>query len=62
MKRIASGMNLHKGDHMDIVSFLIGLMKGKKEGEKTIVLGTDGYQITDPNNDGNLVITQGDES
>lgn len=53
-------MNLHKGDHMDIVSFLIGLMKGKKEGEKTIVLGTDGYQITDPNNDGNLVITQGD--
>lgn len=60
MRQTVSGVNSLEGDHMDIISFLIGLMKGKEEGTGTIVLETDGYQITDPNEDGNLVITQGD--
>lgn len=45
---------------IDFISFGLGVARGRKEGEQTIILETDGYQITDPNDDGNLVITQGD--
>lgn len=41
---------------MDIISYILGLIKGKKDGEKHVVIEGDGYTYTDPNNDGNIVI------
>ena len=43
---------------MDILWYLIGLLKGKKQGEGHIVIEGEGYTFTDPNNDGNIVITK----
>lgn len=43
---------------MDIVSYVIGLSKGKKEGASEVIIeGTD-YTFTDENNDGNIVIEE----
>lgn len=39
---------------IDVISYLIGMLKGKK----TVVLDGDGYTFTDPNNDGNIVVTK----
>ena len=46
---------------MDIISYLMGLITGKKEGEKVLVFEGDGYTFSDPNDDGNLVIEEADE-
>lgn len=43
---------------MDMISFIIGLLKGKKEGTGNIVLEGGDYKFSDPNNDGNIVITK----
>lgn len=50
---------------LDIFSYLIGLLKGKKigiaEGSKHVIIEGDGYVFTDSNNDGNIVITEVNE-
>lgn len=47
---------------LDILSYLLGIMKGKKigiaEGSKHVIIDGDGYIFTDSNNDGNIVITE----
>lgn len=47
---------------LDIFSYFIGLLKGKKigiaEGSKHVIIEGDGYVFTDSNNDGNIVITE----
>lgn len=42
----------------DILSFVIGLAKGREEGTGNVVLEGEGYNFTDPNNDGNIVISK----
>lgn len=46
---------------LDIISYLIGFIKGVKKGETHVVIEGDGYTYTDPSNDGNIIITKGDE-
>lgn len=41
---------------IDIISYLIGLLKGKR----TVVLEGD-YVFTDPNHDGHIVVTRREE-
>lgn len=47
---------------LDIFSYLIGLLKGKKigiaEGSKYVIIEGDGYEYTDSNTDGHIVITE----
>lgn len=45
---------------MDMISFIIGLLKGKKEGTGNIVLEGGDYAYTDSDGDGNIVITKED--
>ena len=54
-------MNTEGSDHVDIISYLMGLIAGKKEGAKVLVFEGDGYTFTDPDDDGNLVIEEADE-
>lgn len=42
----------------DIVSFILG----RKQGEKTVVIDSDNYDFSDDNNDGNVVIEEGDNN
>ncbi len=43
---------------MDIISYIIGLSKGKKAGQGEVIIeGTD-YTFTDVNNDGNIIIEE----
>lgn len=43
----------------DFVSYILGLLKGKKSGGSGIAIMDEGdYKITDPNGDGNIVITK----
>ena len=44
---------------MDFISYIIGLIKGRKEGTQNVVLEGDSYTFTDPNNDGNVVMEKG---
>lgn len=44
---------------MDIISYILGLVKGKKDGAGTVVVEPgDEYKFTDPNGDGNIVVTK----
>lgn len=43
---------------IDIISYVMGLIKGRKQGTKNVVLDGDGYTYTDSQNDGNVVITE----
>lgn len=43
---------------IDIISYVMGLIKGRKQGTKHVVLEGDGYTYTDSQNDGNVVITE----
>lgn len=43
----------------DILSFIMGMIKGTQEGAGNVVLDGD-YNFTDPNHDGNIVITKKD--
>ena len=43
---------------MDIISYIIGLLKGRKEGSSNVVLEGDSYTFTDSQSDGNIVITK----
>ena len=43
---------------MDILSYIIGLIKGRKQGKSEVVLDADGYTFSDPNHDGHIVITE----
>ena len=43
----------------DVVSYIIGLVKGKEEGTGSIVLEDGDYVFTDSNSDGNVVMTKG---
>lgn len=48
---------------MDTVSYLIGKKKGVAEGAGTVVMdGESGYEFTDPNHDGNIVVTAKEEN
>ena len=55
------GWSMEGSDRMDIISYLMGLITGKKEGAKVLVFEGDGYTFTDPDDDGNLVIEEADE-
>ena len=43
---------------MDMISFLMGLIKGRKQGEGEVILDSDSYTFTDTNTDGNIVIEE----
>lgn len=43
---------------MDVLSYIIGLVKGKEKGKSTVELSGDKYKFTDANNDGHIVITE----
>lgn len=45
---------------MDILSYLIGLKKGTEEGEDSVTIDSD-YIFTDPNSDGNIIVTRESE-
>lgn len=48
---------MEENNGLDIMSMIIGMTKGKAEGEKSITLNADeGYTITDTNNDGHVAI------
>ena len=42
----------------DVVSYILGLTKGKEDGKQTVVLEGDAYTFTDANSDGNIVVTK----
>ncbi len=43
---------------IDIVSYVMGLIKGRKQGAKDVTIDGDGYEYTDSNTDGHIVITE----
>lgn len=43
---------------IDIISYVMGLIKGRKQGTKNVVLDGDGYTYTDSQHNGNVVITE----
>lgn len=43
----------------DVISYILGLVKGKEEGTGNVVLEGDSYTFTDSQSDGNIVITKG---
>ena len=43
----------------DVISYILGLVKGKEEGTGNVVLEGDDYTFTDAQSDGNIVITKG---
>lgn len=45
---------------MDIVSYVMGLIKGEKEGEKHVILEGSDYTFSDTNASGNVVIEKGE--
>ena len=42
----------------DVVSYILGLVKGKDVGKQTVVIEGDAYTFTDTNSDGNIVVTK----
>lgn len=43
----------------DVVSYILGLVKGENDGKGTVVVEPgDEYTFTDPNGDGNIVVTK----
>jgi len=42
----------------DLASYFMGLIKGRKQGAKDVTIDGDGYEYTDSNNDGHIVITE----
>ena len=42
----------------DFVAYIMGLVKGKKDGADTVILETDAYTFTDADSDGNVVIEE----
>lgn len=42
---------------MDILSYLLGLKSGEKKGKGEVEIESD-YIFTDPNSDGNIVVTK----
>lgn len=51
---------MEESDRMDIISYLMGLITGRKQGSNVVVL-EGGYVFTDPNNDGNIIVTKGED-
>lgn len=45
---------------MDILSYIIGLLKGREQGKSEVVLEGDGYTFSDPQHDGHIVIEEDD--
>jgi hypothetical protein len=45
---------------MDVLSYIIGLMKGKEKGKSNVEIEGTGYTYTDSNNDGNIEIKEGE--
>lgn len=43
---------------LDLISYIFGYKKGRKDGASDVVIAGDTYTYTDPNNDGNIVITE----
>ena len=43
---------------MDILSYIIGLLKGRKQGKGEVTLDGDSYTFSDPQHDGNITITE----
>lgn len=43
---------------MDMLSYIIGLIKGKKQGKSEIDLEGDNYSFSDSQNNGNIVIEE----
>lgn len=42
----------------DLASYFMGLIKGRKQGAKDVTIEGDGYEYTDSNTDGHIVITE----
>ena len=42
----------------DLASYFMGLIKGRKQGAKDVTIDGDGYEYTDSNTDGHIVITE----
>lgn len=48
---------------MDMISYLIGKKKGVEEGTGTVIMDSvSDYEFTDPNSDGNIVVTEKEDS
>lgn len=43
---------------VDIASYFLGLITGRKQGAINVTLEGDGYEYTDSNTDGHIVITE----
>lgn len=43
---------------VDVISYFMGLIMGRKQGAKNVALEGDDYEYTDSNTDGHIVITE----
>ena len=57
---MAPGWLLSEVGYMDVLSYIIGLMKGKEKGKSNVEIEGTGYTYTDSNNDGNIEIKEGE--
>lgn len=42
----------------DVLSYILGLKKGKKTGRGTVIIEGNEYKFSDPNGDGHVVVTK----
>lgn len=45
---------------MDLLSYILGRLKGQRESQ-SVEIESDSYEFSDPNSDGNIVITAAQE-
>ena len=45
---------------MDIISYVMGKLKGLKEGSQNVTIESETYEFIDTNSDGNVVIQEGE--
>ena len=41
-----------------VLSYLLGLKKGKKTGRGTVIIEGNEYSFSDPNHDGHIIVTK----
>lgn len=42
----------------DIISYIMGLIHGKKTGRGTVIIEGNEYSFSDPNHDGHIIVTK----
>ena len=52
------GLHLSEEAIMDILSYIIGLLKGRAQGKGEVELDGDNYSFSDPQNTGDIVIEE----